>query len=51
MRDLLSVNPQRVKNLFRMDLHHMICGKAFYVMVGIAIFMPVSLSQDASSCG
>lgn len=48
MRDLLSVNPQRIKNLFRMDLHHIICGKAFYVMVGIAIFMPVMMLTQMS---
>lgn len=48
MRDLLSVNPQRVQNLFRMDLHHMIRGKAFYVMIGIAIFMPVMMLTQMS---
>lgn len=48
MRDLLSVNLKRVQNLFRMDLHHMICGKAFYVMIGIAIFMPVMMLTQMS---
>ena len=48
MRDLLAINPKRVKNLFRMDMHRMICGKAFYVMVGIAIFMPVMMLTQMS---
>lgn len=43
MRDLLSVNFKRVKNLFKMDLHRMVHGKAFYVMVCIAIFIPIMM--------
>lgn len=48
MSDLLSVNFQRVRNLFRMDLYRMIRGKAFYVMIGIAIFMPVMMLTQMS---
>lgn len=43
MRDLLSLNLKRVRNLFRMDLHRMLHGKAFYVMICIAVFIPVMM--------
>lgn len=43
MRDLMSVDFRRVKNLLRMDLHRMLHGKAFWVMAGIAIFIPVMM--------
>ena len=43
MRDLLSVDKSRVKNLLRMDLHRMIHGKAFWVMSCIAVFIPVMM--------
>lgn len=43
MRDLLSVDFRRVNNLLRMDFHRMLHGKAFWVMVGIAIFIPVMM--------
>lgn len=48
MRDLLSVNFRRVKNLFRMDLHRMIHGKAFWVMACIAVFIPVMMLTQMS---
>ena len=43
MRDLMSVNFRRVKNLLRMDFHRMLHGKAFWVMVGIAIYIPIMM--------
>lgn len=43
MRDLVSVDFRRVKNLLRMDLHRMIHGKAFWVMAGITVFIPVMM--------
>lgn len=48
MRDLLSLNLKRVQNLFRMDLHRMLHGKAFYVMVCIAVFIPVMMLTQMS---
>lgn len=48
MHDLFSVSPQRIRNLFRMDWHRMIHGKAFYVMAAIAIFMPVMMLTQMS---
>lgn len=48
MHDLMAINFKRVKNLFRMDLRHMVRGKAFYVMIGIAIFMPVMMLTQMS---
>ena len=43
MHDLMSVDFRRVKNLLRMDLHRMLYGKAFWIMVGIAIFIPIMM--------
>ena len=48
MRDLLSLNLTRVRNLFRMDLHRMLHGKAFYVMIGITVFIPVMMLTQMS---
>ncbi len=48
MHDLLSINLKRVRALFRMDLHRMFHGKAFYVMVGIAVFIPVMMLTQMS---
>lgn len=48
MHDLLSLDRKRVYNLFRMDLHRMIHGKAFYVMVGITVFIPVMMLTQMS---
>lgn len=48
MRDMLSVNLKRVRNLFRMDLHRMLHGKAFYVMIGITIFIPIMMLTQMS---
>ncbi len=48
MRDLLSLDMKRVRNLFRMDLHRMLHGKAFYVMVCIAVFIPVMMLTQMS---
>ena len=49
MRDLLSLNLTRVRNLFRMDLHRMLHGKAFYVMIGITVFIPVMMLTQMSA--
>ncbi|MGN0683163.1 MAG: ABC transporter permease [Oscillospiraceae bacterium] len=43
MSDLINVNRQRIMNLFRMDLRKMLRGKAFYVMLLIAIFIPIMM--------
>lgn len=43
MHDLLTINPKRVVNLFKMDLYHLTRGRSFYVMVAIAIFIPVMM--------
>ncbi|MGN0657225.1 MAG: ABC transporter permease [Ruminiclostridium sp.] len=43
MRDLLNVNRQRIFNLFKMDLRKMVRGKAFYVMLAIAVFIPIMM--------
>lgn len=51
MRDLLSVDFRRVKNLFRMDLHKTIHGKAFWVMACIAVFIPVMMMTQMSEAG
>lgn len=48
MRDLLSLNLKRVQNLFRMDLHRMLHGKAFYVMIGVTVFIPVMMLTQMS---
>lgn len=48
MCDLLSLNLKRVQNLFRMDLHRMLHGKAFYVMIGITVFIPVMMLTQMS---
>ena len=48
MRDLLSLDMKRVWNLFRMDLHRMLHGKAFYVMACIAVFIPVMMLTQMS---
>lgn len=48
MHDLLSLDMKRVRNLFRMDLHRMLHGKAFYVMVCIAVFIPVMMLTQMS---
>ena len=48
MRDRLSLDMKRVRNLFRMDLHRMLHGKAFYVMVCIAVFIPVMMLTQMS---
>ncbi len=48
MRDLLSLNLKQVQNLFRMDLHRMLHGKAFYVMIGITVFIPVMMLTQMS---
>lgn len=51
MRNLLSVNGKRVRNLFRMDLHRMLCGKVFYVMVILAAFIPISTLMQMGDAG
>lgn len=48
MRDLMSVDFRRVKNLLRMDLHRMLHGKAFWVMVGVTIFIPIMMLTQMS---
>ena len=48
MHDLLSLNLKRVQNLFQMDLHRMLYGKAFYVMIGITVFIPVMMLTQMS---
>lgn len=48
MRDLMSVKSSRVKNLFHMDLHRMLHGKAFWVMACIAVFIPVMMLTQMS---
>lgn len=48
MHDLLSLDMKRVRNLSRMDLHRMLHGKAFYVMVCIAVFIPVMMLTQMS---
>lgn len=48
MHDLLSLDLKRVRNLFRMDLHRMLHGKAFYVMIGITVFIPVMMLTQMS---
>lgn len=48
MHDMLSVNPGRVKSLFRMDWHRMVHGKAFWIMAVIAAFIPVMMLTQMS---
>ncbi|MGN0617398.1 MAG: ABC transporter permease [Ruminiclostridium sp.] len=43
MLDLLNINRQRVINLFKMDLRKMVRGKAFYVMLAVAVFIPIMM--------
>ena len=43
MLDLLNINRQRVINLFKMDLRKMVHGKAFYVMLAVAVFIPIMM--------
>lgn len=51
MRDLLSVNGKRIRNLFCMDLHRMLHGKVFYVMVILAAFIPISALMQMGDVG
>ena len=44
MRDLMSVDFRRVKNLLHMDFHRVLHGKAFWVMVGITVFIPIMIA-------
>lgn len=43
MRDLTSINRSRIIGLLKMDLRKMLRGKAFYVMPGIAVIIPVMM--------
>ncbi|MGN1102561.1 MAG: winged helix-turn-helix domain-containing protein [Huintestinicola sp.] len=43
MHDLKNLNWSRVINLFRMDLRKMVRGKAFYVMLAVAVFIPIMM--------
>lgn len=43
MHDLLTINPERLANVFKMDLHHLVRGKVLYVMIAIAVFIPVMM--------
>ena len=48
MRDLMSVDFRRVKNLLHMDFHRVLHGKAFWVMVGITVFIPIMMLTQMS---
>ncbi|MGN0802052.1 MAG: ABC transporter permease [Candidatus Faecivicinus sp.] len=43
MHDLIAVKGSRIRNLFRMDLRRMLHGKAFYVMIVVAIYLPIMM--------
>lgn len=43
MHDLKTMNWSRVINLFRMDMRKMVRGKAFYVMLAVAVFIPIMM--------
>lgn len=48
MRDLASISFLRVRALLRMDLRRLFHGKAFYIMTGIAVFIPVMMLTQMS---
>lgn len=48
MHDLKTVSTKRVRDLFRMDLHRMLHTKAFYIMIVIAVFIPVMMLTQMS---
>lgn len=48
MRDLVSTSFHRVRALLRMDLRRLFHGKAFYIMIGIAVFIPVMMLTQMS---
>lgn len=43
MRDMLSVNFNRVLYIFKMDLRKMLRGKTFYIMLVISVLLPVMM--------
>lgn len=49
MSDLLTVNTKRIRDLFRMDLHRLLHGKAFYVTIVAAVYLPVMLMMQMGS--
>lgn len=48
MRSLTALDFDRTMHLFRMDLHRLFHGKAFYIMIGISIFIPVMMLTQMS---